>query len=100
MAKPLTIPSATYETLRATLVQAELLLLRVLAFDLRVALPLDYLPRYLERTFEDVTGAGEDYEAWEKEEREEYGVTLRMDTGIGKACKARAVEACVLRCGT
>lgn len=95
MAETLVIPSTTYDTLRSTLVQAELMLLRVLAFDLRVPLPLDYLPRYLERTFEDVTDMGEEYEAWTKEEKEEYGVLLRMDTGIGKACKARTVEACV-----
>ena len=99
IAKTLVIPSTTYDTLRSTLVQAELMLLRVLAFDLRVPLSLDYLPRYLERTFEDVTGMGEEYEAWTKEEREEHSVLLRMDTGIGKACKARAVEACVPRCG-
>ncbi len=98
IAKPLTIPSATYDTLRATLVQAELVLLRVLAFELRIPLPLDYLPRYLDRTLEDVASAGEDYEGWGKEEREEYGVVSAMDTGVGRACKARAVEACVLCC--
>ena len=96
VAKPLVIPSETYDTLRATLVQAELVLLRVLAFALRIPLPIDYIPRYLERSLEDAASAGEDYGAWGKEEREEYGVVTGMDTGIGRACKAKAVQACVL----
>ena len=94
--KPLSIPSEIYDNLRATLVQAELILLRVLAFELRVPLALDYIPRYLQRVLEDIAGAGEDYDAWGKEEREEYGVIMGMDTGIGRACRARAVEACVV----
>ena len=94
-AKPLVIPSTTYDTLRATLVQAELILLRVLAFELRVPLPLDYLPRYLERTLEDIANTGENYDAWGKEEREEYGIILGLETGIGRACRAKAVGAYV-----
>ena len=75
--------------------QAELILLRVLAFELRVPLPLDYLPRYLERTFENIADAGEDYDSWGKEEREEYGVIVGTDTRVGRACRTKAVEACV-----
>ena len=71
----------------------------MLAFELRVPLPFDYLPRYLERALKDIADAGENYDAWEKEEREEYGVFLGMDTGIGKACKAKAVQACMPPCG-
>ncbi len=94
MTQPLTVPSETYDILRATVVQAELMLLRVLAFELRVPLSLDYLPRYLERAMEDVVDAGEDYDTWGKEEKEEYGVVnIAMDTGIGKACRAKAVSA-------
>jgi len=94
MTQPLTVPSETYDILRATVVQAELMLLRVLAFELRVPLSLDYLPRYLERAMENVVDAGEDYDTWGKEEKEEYGVVnIAMDTGIGKACRAKAVSA-------
>jgi hypothetical protein len=94
MTQPLTVPSQTYDTLRATLVQAELIVLRVLGFELRLPLPLDYLPRYLERAMEDVAKAGEDYDTWGKEEKEEYGVVnVAMDTGIGKDCKAKAISA-------
>ncbi|MCJ1225866.1 hypothetical protein MMC12_002515 [Toensbergia leucococca] len=92
---PLTVPSAKYDTLRATLVQAELILLRVLGFDLRISIPLSYLPRYLERAMQDVAEASEDYETWGKEEREEYGMVGQMDTGIGRACKAKTVQALV-----
>lgn len=91
--RPLTIPSQTYDTLRATLVQAELMLLRVLGFELRLPLPLDYLPRYLERVMGDFAEVGEDYDSWGKEEKEEYGVVMEtMDTGLGRACRAMAVN--------
>ncbi len=93
-ARPLTVPSATYDTLRATLVQGEQILSRVLGFELMIPQPLDYLPRYLERAMGDVADAGEDYGAWETEEKEEYGVVKEaMDTAIGKACKAKAILA-------
>ena len=83
-----------YDTLRATLVQAELMLLRVLGFELRLPLPLDYLSRYLDRAMGDVTDASEDYDRWGKEEKEEYGVLKdSMETGIGRACRAKAVNA-------
>ena len=83
-----------YDTLRATLVQAELMLLRVLGFELRLPLPLDYLSRYLDRAMGDVADAGEDYDSWGKEEKEEYGVLHdSMETGLGRACKAKAVAA-------
>lgn len=89
--RPLTVPSATYDALRATLVQAEQILLRVLGFELMIPQPLDFLPRYLERAMEDVADAGEDYDAWGTEEKEEFGVV--KDTALGKACKAKAVLA-------
>ena len=37
----------------------------------------------------------EDYEAWPKEERDEYGVSELMETGLGRACRASAMEAYV-----
>ena len=94
IATPLTVPSEMYDTLRATLVQAELILLRILGFELRIPLPLDYLPRYLERAINDISGVGEDYDVWSKEDKEEYGVVKRtMDTGIGRACRAKVLKA-------
>lgn len=90
---PLTVPSPTYDALRATLVQAELILLRVLGFDLRIPHPLDFLPRYLARAMEEVADAAEDYEGWDREQREEYGVVGRMDTGVARACRGMVVEA-------
>lgn len=98
VAQPLTVPSEIYDTLRTTVVQAELMLLRVLGFELRIPLPLEYLPRYLERATEDVNDAGENYDEWGKEEKEEYGVVkTAMDTAIGRACRAKAVHALVFQ---
>lgn len=72
------------------------MLLRVLGFELRLPLPLDYLSRYLDRAMGDVTDAGEDYDSWGNEEKEEYGVVKdSMETGLGRACRARAVSAWV-----
>ena len=90
----LIIPSALYDNLRATLVQAEVLLLRVLGFELKVSLPLDFIPRYLERAFQDPVDAGEDYDSWSMAEKEEYGVLPDVsDTGMGRACRIWAVRA-------
>ena len=94
MAKRLTVPSETYDRLRATIVQAELVLLRVLGFELRFPLPLTYLPRYLNRAFENVERAGEDYEGWDAEKRAEYGVIgSPMNTVMGRAITIKALEA-------
>ena len=92
--QPLVVPSMIYDSLRATLVQAELVLLRILGFELRISLPLDYLPRYLERAMEDIAGASENYDSWANEEKEEYGVVKNiMDTSFGRACRTKAVDA-------
>lgn len=95
----LTIPSRLYDDLRATLVQAELVLLRVLGFELRFPLPLDYLPRYLERVLQSYSAAAEDYDAWSREDRAEYGLVGNvMETSLGRRCRDRAVEAYDLAC--
>lgn len=92
--QPLVVPSAIYDSLRATIVQAELMLLRILGFELRVPLPLDYLPRYIERAMGDVAGASENYDSWENEDKEEFGVVKdAMDTSLGRACRTKAVSA-------
>ncbi|KAF2497389.1 hypothetical protein BU16DRAFT_580077, partial [Lophium mytilinum] len=67
---PLTISSPIYVALRSTVVAAELLLLRVLRFDAHIPLPLDFLPRYLDRTVGEAGTADTDFEAWERVERE------------------------------
>lgn len=90
----LTVPSTIYDSLRATLVQAELVLLRILGFELRIALPLDYVPRYLERSMGDVAGSSESYDSWGNEAKEEYGVVKDvMDTSIGRAYRSKATSA-------
>ena len=92
--QPLVVPSTMYDSLRATLVQAELMLLRILGFELRIPVPLDYLPRYLERAMEDVAGASENYDSWGNEVKEEYGVVKdAMCTSIGRACRSKAISA-------
>lgn len=75
--------------------QAELLLLRVLGFELRLSLPLDFMDRYLERAMTDATAVAEDYDRWGREEREEYGVVNWMDTALGRTCRSEAVQAWV-----
>ena len=70
------------------------MLLRILGFELRIPLPLDYLARYVERAMGDVAGASEDYNTWGKEEKEEYGVVKDvMDTSLGRACRTKAISA-------
>lgn len=92
--QPLVVPSTIYDSLRATLVQAELVLLRILGFELRIPLPLDYLPRYIERALAEITGAGEDYDSWGNEAKEEYGVVKgSMDTSLGRTCRTKAISA-------
>ncbi|KAI9789328.1 MAG: hypothetical protein M1816_006217 [Peltula sp. TS41687] len=94
---PLSIPSATYDALRATIVQGELVLLRLLKFDIRVPHALDYLPRYLQRAVDralgDTAGATkEDYDGLPRELKEEYRVVELMDTQLGRACRRDVVE--------
>ncbi len=97
--KPLTFPSVLYDSLRATIVQAELILLRILKFELRIPIPYEFLPRYLERTVGELNlgsngwGGTEDYDGQGKEFQEEYKVVDFMDTGVARACRVRILEA-------
>ncbi|KAF2808912.1 uncharacterized protein BDZ99DRAFT_521385 [Mytilinidion resinicola] len=91
---PLTLNSQTYAGLRRTVVAAELLLLRVLRFDAHIPLPLDFLPRYLDRTVGEAGTADVDFDEWGRGEREEVGVCGFMETGVGRACRGVGVEAC------
>ncbi|KAL9629622.1 MAG: hypothetical protein Q9204_005168, partial [Flavoplaca sp. TL-2023a] len=93
--KTLTIPSPLYDTLRATLVQADLILLRVLGFQLHIPSPLEYLQRYLERAMEDIENVGEGFDEWDREAKDEYGVLSGIMEGrLGRGCRAKAVDAC------
>ncbi|KAL8881061.1 MAG: hypothetical protein Q9198_001658 [Flavoplaca austrocitrina] len=93
--KTLTIPSPLYDTLRATLVQADLILLRVLGFQLHIPSPLEYLQRYLERAMEDIENVGEGFDEWDREAKGEYGVLSGIMEGrVGRGCRAKAVDAC------
>ena len=93
---PLRIPSEAYDSLRATVVQAELLVLRILGFELRLLSPFEYLSRYLVRIFGDAMDATEDYDALSEEIRNEYGVLPGgiLETRVGRMVKAAVVEAC------
>ncbi|KAL8932669.1 MAG: hypothetical protein Q9211_006184 [Gyalolechia sp. 1 TL-2023] len=74
---------------------AELILLRVLGFELRLPSPMEYLQRYIERAMEDVEEAGENYDSWDREGKEEYRVVDGvMETRLGRMCSQRALEAC------
>ena len=90
-APALTFPSARYDALRATLVAAELLLLRVLRFDIRLPLAFDYLPRMLERA---LAAEGTDhFDNLRDDERAEIAVVDPADTALGRAVWERAADA-------
>ncbi|KAA8901373.1 hypothetical protein FN846DRAFT_988137 [Sphaerosporella brunnea] len=88
---PLTFPSALYDALRGTVVTAELLLLRVLRFDIRLPLAYDYLPRMLEKVLTLDGTAHIDY--LPDDEREEIRVVDVKDTRIGAAVWCLVSEA-------
>ncbi|KAL8926091.1 MAG: hypothetical protein Q9172_001970, partial [Xanthocarpia lactea] len=71
-----------------------LILLRVLAFELHLPSPLQYLQRYLERAMEDVENVGEAFNEWDRDAKDEYGVQSGIMEGrLGSKCKQRAVDA-------
>ena len=72
--------------------RAELLLLRVLGFELRVPTPLEFIGRYTQRVMRDVRESADDYDRWELEERQEYGIAGRMEIGLGRAVKVKALQ--------
>ncbi|KAL7271628.1 hypothetical protein RUND412_005604 [Rhizina undulata] len=81
LAPPLSFPSPLYDSLRSTLVAAELILLRVLKFELRVTLPYEFLPRLLEKV---LTTRGIDYDSLSLAELEESRIVEVRDTSIGR----------------
>ncbi|KAF2141350.1 uncharacterized protein K452DRAFT_359124 [Aplosporella prunicola CBS 121167] len=98
-AKPLIVPSETYDALRAALVQTELILLRVLKFELRILLAFEFIPSYLKRTVgvlnsgEGGWGGTDDYDHCTQEIKESGQIASFMETGVAKACTASIVEA-------
>ncbi|KAI9804758.1 MAG: hypothetical protein M1825_001126 [Sarcosagium campestre] len=98
----LSIPSRTYDALRATLIRAELLLLRALGFELRLhPLALEFLPRYLERAIEGggasqkvlsgVRNTAEELDRMRGDARAASGVVDVMETGVGRDARASIV---------
>ncbi|KAH7061226.1 hypothetical protein B0J12DRAFT_646994 [Macrophomina phaseolina] len=97
---PLTCSSPTYDALRSALVRTELVLLRVLRFELRISTPFDCLPGYLSGVMREFNAgdtssdAARDFDYRKKEQKEAERITDLMDTNIAKACKAKALFAC------
>lgn len=96
---PLTFPFTTYDLLRSAVVQAELMLLRVLEFKLRIPSPLEFLPHYLNRAVGEgnATSCGWDgtknYDGSTSEQKDDYEIVSLMETGVGKTAQLRAVQA-------
>ena len=90
---PVSIPSKQYDALRATIVQAEMLLLRLLAFELWIPTPLEFVPRFLSRAFREVQDVSEDFDRWGKEEKEELGVLESAHGRLERSTKFRVVQA-------
>ncbi|KAL9039280.1 MAG: hypothetical protein Q9214_004940, partial [Letrouitia sp. 1 TL-2023] len=82
----------TYDALRATLVQAELILLRALGFALRAPVPQHFLHRYLARAMAPLA-RDFDVDEWGREARAEHGAIDAMDTRVARRCRARGIEA-------
>ncbi|EWC47605.1 hypothetical protein DRE_03225 [Drechslerella stenobrocha 248] len=87
---PLRVPSHKYDTLRATIVTAELHLLRILRFELRLPLPHDYIPRMLDTALAIIPG--EDYTAISEDRMMEDNVADAADTFIGRQCTGLATR--------
>lgn len=87
---PLTFPSHKYDAIRDTLVQGEIILLRVLQFQIRLLLPYDYLPKMLLKTLGTFDTA-QDYNEYTRSECEEHKVVKLKETGLGEAA-ARLVQ--------
>ncbi|KAF3088765.1 Cyclin- protein fam58a [Orbilia oligospora] len=87
---PIEVPSHKYDTIRGTIVTAELHLLRILKFELRHALPHDYIPRILDKSLSIVPG--EDYDRQDDDRKEEDGIMKSQDTFLGRQCMGLATR--------
>ena len=88
--------SKRYNEKRSTLVKAELLLLRVLGFDLRLVSPFDYVSQYLHRALQGIWAYCEELDDNSELRRENCGVAAArmMASRPGMDVRARVVEAC------
>ena len=91
------VPSQEYDILRATLVRAKLLVLRVLRFELRRDSPLAWIEPFSRRVLEgddEPLGEGPD---WNAERRGEEGIVAYGMAGGGlvRRARARSVDAYV-----
>ncbi|KAF8420029.1 hypothetical protein EV426DRAFT_252037 [Tirmania nivea] len=95
---PLTYPSHKYDALRHTIVQAELILLRALAFGIHQSpVAYEYLPRLVSKIlnskvyggglYSPTVGGMEDWDTYTPGEAEECGVVEIMQTGLAKRAK-------------
>lgn len=79
----LTFPSELYDTLRSSLVSTELVLLRILKFELRLATPVEFLDDLLR-----------DYVYYARADRSHYeDYAMVMDSMIGITARANVLKA-------
>lgn len=96
---PLICPSPTYDALRSAFVRTELILLRVLRFELRVSTPFDFISGYMIGAMCDFgvgdssLDAADELDARSKEYKEGNRIIDVMETGIAKDCKTKAMAA-------
>ena len=70
-----------------------MLLLRLLAFELCIPTPLEFVPRFLSRVFREVQNVSEDFDRWGKEEKEELGVLESAHGRLERSARLKAVQA-------
>ncbi|KAF3914270.1 Cyclin-T1 [Arthrobotrys entomopaga] len=87
---PISVPSHHYDTLRSTLVTAELHLLRILKFELRVPLPHNHIPKILDLSLSSIPG--EDYYDISPEKAEEDKIVRVKETYLGRQCGGLATR--------
>ncbi|KAL1629806.1 hypothetical protein SLS56_005202 [Neofusicoccum ribis] len=96
---PLICPSPTYDALRSAFVRTELILLRILRFELRVSTPFDFISGYMIGVMCDFDvgdsslDAADEFDARSKEYKEGNRIVDFMETGIAKDCKTKAMAA-------
>ena len=70
-----------------------MLLLRILAFELHLPIPLDFIPRYIARALNEVQDVAEDFDQWSSEEKEELGVIKSKHGRLERSARLRALHA-------
>ena len=90
------IPSDRYDATHSTLVTAELLLLRILGFNLRLVSPFNYLPQYLDRALQGLWEYCQYYDHPSESRRagREAAAGRMLASRVGLDVRAKVVEAC------